>query len=249
MGSGSGLIMNSKNFLRFAMALAVALAAGIAQPGRAATGEEGLALAIVYDTSGSMKLQVPDGAGKLTPKYIIARRALESVLQQLQKFSTNSSSGGVRKIEAGLFAFRGTGIIEVVKFRPFDPKDLASWTSNLPPPISSTPLGAALSVAGRKVLESRLTRKHVLVITDGLNTAGPDPKVTMPKLKDQAAKEGAALSVHFVAFDVDAKVFAPLKMLGATVVGAADEKQLNTQLEFILQRKILLEDEEVPVKK
>jgi len=32
-------------------------------------------------------------------------------------------------------------------------------------------------------------------------------------------------------------------------VGAADEKQLNTQLEFILQRKILLEDEEVPVKK
>ena len=33
---------------------------------------------------------------------------------------------------------------------------------------------------------------------------------------------------------------------GATVVGAADEKQLNTQLEFILQRKILLEDEELP---
>jgi hypothetical protein len=32
------------------------------------------------------------------------------------------------------------------------------------------------------------------------------------------------------------------------VVGAADEKQLNTQLEYILQRKILLEEEE-PVKK
>jgi hypothetical protein len=32
-------------------------------------------------------------------------------------------------------------------------------------------------------------------------------------------------------------------------VGAADEKQLNGQLEFILQRKILLEDEEAPVNK
>ncbi len=53
--------------------------------------------------------------------------------------------------------------------------------------------------------------------------------------------------MHFVAFDVDAKQFAPLKKLGATVVGAADEKQLNTQLEYILQRKILLEEEE-PVK-
>ena len=51
-----------------------------------------------------------------------------------------------------------------------------------------------------------------------------------------------------MAFDVDAKVFDPVKKLGATVVGAADEKQLNTQLEFILQRKILLEEEE-PAKK
>jgi hypothetical protein len=32
------------------------------------------------------------------------------------------------------------------------------------------------------------------------------------------------------------------------VVGASDEKQLDTQLDYILQRKILLEEEE-PVKK
>ena len=51
-----------------------------------------------------------------------------------------------------------------------------------------------------------------------------------------------------MAFDVDAKQFNSVKKLGATVVGAADEKQLNTQLEFILQRKILLEEEE-PAKK
>ena len=56
------------------------------------------------------------------------------------------------------------------------------------------------------------------------------------------------MSVHFVAFDTNAKVFDPVKKLGATVVSASDEKQLNTQLEFILQRKILLEEEE-PVRR
>jgi hypothetical protein len=68
----------------------------------------------------------------------------------------------------------------------------------------------------------------------------------LPRLKHQAEEKGASLSVHFVAFDVDARQFAPLKRLGANVVGASDEKQLNSQLQFILQQKILLEEEETP---
>jgi hypothetical protein len=48
---------------------------------------------------------------------------------------------------------------------------------------------------------------------------------------------------------VAAKVFDPVKKLGATVVGAADEKQLNTQLDYILQKKILLEEEDPPKNK
>jgi hypothetical protein len=82
------------------------------------------------------------------------------------------------------------------------------------------------------------------VITDGMNTAGPTPAEIMSRLKQQTASLQQQLSVHFVAFDVDAKVFAPVKKLDATVVAALDEKQLNTQLTFILQKKILLEDEE-----
>ena len=57
------------------------------------------------------------------------------------------------------------------------------------------------------------------------------------------------MAVHFVAFDVDAKVFEGVKKLGATVVEASNENQLNTQLEFILEKKILLEDEEPPKQK
>jgi len=68
--------------------------------------------------------------------------------------------------------------------------------------------------------------------------------LVLPKLKKLATDQHSSFSVHFVAFDVDARQFSPLKRLGATVVGAADEKQLNSQLQFILQQKILLEEEE-----
>jgi len=94
------------------------------------------------------------------------------------------------------------------------------------------------------VLASPLSRKHVLVITDGQNTAGPQPSAVLPKLKQQAEEKHTSLSVHFVAFDVDAQLFDRVKKQGATVVSAADETQLNSQLEYILQRKILLEEEE-----
>src|SRR5260221_6916254 len=82
--------------------------------------EEGVALAIVYDTSGSMQQPVRDAKGNRTPKFIIARRALEAIMKQLQTFATNATTGAPRRIEAGLFVFNGNGAKELVKFGPFD---------------------------------------------------------------------------------------------------------------------------------
>ena len=48
--------------------------------------EEGVALAIVYDTSGSMKEPVSDASGGSAPKYIIANRALLAVTRQASSF-------------------------------------------------------------------------------------------------------------------------------------------------------------------
>ena len=213
-----------------------------------AAGEEGVALAIIYDTSGSMHDAVRDSSGHSSPKYIIANRALTAVAKQIQAFASSPAGPAPRKVEAGLFVFSGDGAQEAVKFGPFDAAALEEFARNFSTPSGNTPLGNALSVATRKVMSSPLSRKHVLIITDGMNTAGPTPAAVMPKLKQQAEEKQMSVSVHFVAFDVDAKIFDPVKKLGATVVGASDEKQLNTQLEYILQRKILLEEEE-PVKK
>ena len=210
--------------------------------------EDGLALAIVYDTSGSMKEQVKDANGRLTAKYVIANRALEAVARRVQQFATNASAGP-RKISAGLFVFQGTGARQAVPFGPFDAAALQRWAKAFTSPDGGTPLGNALTTAAETVLKAGLTRKHILIITDGMNTVGPDPAATLPKARQLAQQKEAVFSVHFVAFDVDAKVFAGVKKLGATVVGAADEKQLNEQLGFILEKKILLEEEEPPAKK
>lgn len=206
--------------------------------------EEGLALAIIYDTSGSMQEAVPDQAGHSAPKYTIANRALIAVAKQVQAFATNAAGGAPRKIETGLFVFQGESARQAIKFGPFDASVLQNWAKQFSGPSGNTPLGNALTLAGQAVLDSPLSRKHILVITDGMNTAGPAPEAALPPLLRKAGDKGTSVSVHFIAFDVAAKVFDPVKKLGATVVSAADEKQFNTQLDFILQRKILLEDEE-----
>ena len=199
---------------------------------------EGVAVAIVYDTSGSMRQEVRDGKGSRSPKYVIGNRALEAVVGKIERFATNSSG---HSVQAGLFTFSGNGATEVVKFGKFDAVAMRRWLKEYPGPTSGTPLGAALETAGRAVLKSDLPQKHVLVITDGMNTVGPDPARVLPGLLRDAEKKGSILFTHFVAFDVAATVFAPLKKQGATVVGAADEKELNGQLDFILEEKILLE--------
>lgn len=225
------------------IAAIAALQAGGWGAGTCSAAEEGVALAIVYDTSGSMRETVRDLGGRMTPKYVIANRALVNVARQIEKFATNSVAAP-KKIHTALFVFHADSAREAVPMGPFDRAALEEWANRFSNPAGNTPLGNTLSIASRAVLASPLSKKHVLIITDGINTAGPSPTVVMPRVLEQARQKQAALSIHFVAFDVDARVFDGVKKLGATVVGASDEKQLGSQLEYILQRKILLEDEE-----
>jgi hypothetical protein len=232
----------------------IALLAGLALLGLAVpstptvSADEGVAVAIVYDTSGSMKQSVPDSGGRMTPKHVIARRAMESVVKRLQNFATNTTDGVPRKMEVGVFVFENNGPKEFIKLAPFDPQQASNWAQRMPGPSTGTPLGTTLQKASEAVLNSKLSRKHVLVITDGVNTVGPEPATVLPRIKDQAARKQTPITAHFVAFDIDAKLFDPLKKQGVTVVGAANEEQLNSQLGFILEKKILLEDEEPPTK-
>jgi hypothetical protein len=233
----------SRAGLRAALPFLIATGAAIAAA-PPALAEEGIAIGIVYDTSGSMKDSVAAGGGKYAPKYVVANKALGRIIDQISRFATNAPSGAPRKIETGLFIFRDNGASEAVKFGPFNEEALRNWVSRFSAPQGATPLGNSIVTAWKAVERSSLAHKHLVVLTDGVNTLGPNPEAVLPTLKAQAKSKGKEFSIHFVAFDVDAKVFAPVKKLGATVVGASNEEQLNTQLGFIFEKKILLEDEE-----
>lgn len=206
-----------------------------------AADNDGVALGILYDTSGSMKDPVPDSSGSTSPKYVIANHALLSIVNQIQTFSTNTAAGKPPQIDVGLFTFRGAGAAPVVELGPFDAEAIRTWTRKFRTPEGGTPLGEALNAVAHSVLDSSQPRKHIIVITDGVNNIGPDPAEMLPVINYRAESKKTPVFVHFIAFDVDAHVFDAVKKAGATVVAAADEKQLNSQLDFILQNQILLE--------
>ena len=94
----AGLRLNMKMIPSLAVLTAlVALEQGNARLGAAE--EEGVALAIIYDTSGSMRETVPNATGGSSPKYVIANRALMAIAKQIQAFATNSASGATRKYQ------------------------------------------------------------------------------------------------------------------------------------------------------
>jgi hypothetical protein len=206
-----------------------------------AADDDGVALGILYDTSGSMSEAVPNSHGSTSPKYVIANRAVLAIVKQIQAFTTNGVTGAPRTVDVGLFTFSKDGAQEVVKLGPFDPGAIEKWVEDFSKPAGATPLGNALRTASQAVMDSPMPRKHVLVITDGANTVGPAPDQVLPAINRAAEKKQDSLFVHFIAFDVDAKVFNGVKKQGASVASAADETQLNSQLDFILQNQILLE--------
>jgi hypothetical protein len=219
--------------------LAIVLGPGLLH--LSAADNDGVALGILYDTSGSMKDPVPNSSGSTSPKYVIANHALLSIVDQIQKFATNSSSGTPRHVDVGLYIFEESGAKEVVKLGPFDAAMIDNWANNFNKPDGGTPLGNSLRTVAHAVLDSPQARKHILVITDGVNTVGPNPASIMPSINRAAEKKQTTVSIHFIAFDVDAKVFNGVKKDGATVAAAADERQLNSEIDFILQNQILLE--------
>lgn len=243
-GSQPEVERRSRPEMRITSSVLVFAAAALFLPGLlrvSAADEDGVALGILYDTSGSMKDMVPNSSGSTSPKFVIANHALTAIVKQIQTFTTNGAAGDPHKMDVGLFAFEGEGAKPVVGPGPFDPDAIQKWTKSFHSPKGGTPLGNALRKVAISVLNSPMPRKHILVITDGMNTIGPDPADVLPSIIRSAQTRHSAVFVHFIAFDVDAKVFDAVKKQGATVAAAADESQLNAQLDFILQNQILLE--------
>jgi Mg-chelatase subunit ChlD len=209
-----------------------------AEPGSAdapyeAALEEGLgaAVAIIVDTSGSMKDPAP---GDNRPKFEIAREAIEQMLDATEAFIARRPDF---PIKIGLYSF-SSDARELRGIAPYDRAALRASLAAMPAPAGGTAIGDAMREARPALYRAGVFRKYLLVVTDGENTRGRDPERVA---RDIFSRSDGAVQIYFVAFDTSAEKFGFLKEVGGDVVGAGTGPDLRAALDGIYQGKILAE--------
>ena len=94
-------------------------------------------------------------------------------------------------------------------------------------------------VAKRNLDATGLSKRHILVITDGENTTGYSPSDVTQVISSQSDMDRA--SIYFVAFDVAAAKFNSVREAGGLVLAASNETDLKGTLDYLLTGKILAE--------
>lgn len=207
--------------------------------------EEGLgaAIAILIDTSGSMREAAP---GDARPKYAIAHQALEQMLDATDAFVAKRPDF---PIKIGIYSF-ASDVRMLHPIQPYDRQVIRRALSMLPPAGGGTAIGDAMREARPALYRAGVFRKYLLVVTDGENTRGRDPESVARNI---FRKSEGAVQIYFVAFDTSPEKFAFLKEVGGDVVGAGTGSELRTALDGIYQGKILAEavdaGEREPVRK
>ncbi len=202
--------------------------------------KDGTAVAILVDTSGSMKSSVRDLDGTLRPKIEIAKRATSRLLARLKEFAAKEPG---KPLAVGLYEFSGEGCRRILPLGPLD-SERAARTVEALQTGKGTPIGEAMVMGQVDLGRSGLSRRHMLLVTDGENTKRRNPVLIARAISLLAPYEQAG--IHFIAFDVSAEKFNGIRAAGGTVLEASDAAELDRSVDYILERKILLEMPEGP---
>jgi Mg-chelatase subunit ChlD len=200
---------------------------------------EGLAAAIVIDVSGSMRDDVPGESGGSVAKIEVARRAARDLVNQFARYAEEHKD---EPVLLGLYEFSER--FAEPDCRPIIPMgapDRARADAALRAlrPDGGTPIGNAMITAKRELDATGLTRRHLLLVTDGENTDGFAPDAVAAAIGRRPEAERP--SIYFVAFDVDENRFSKVRDAGGLVLAAADARELNDTLDALLRGKILIE--------
>jgi von Willebrand factor type A domain len=210
------------------------------QPDPGAVYRDGIAAAILIDTSGSMRDKVRDTDGSTRAKIDIAQRAALNLVKQFDGYARAHSD---QTIFVGVYEFSERGrntpsCREVIKLGRPDPAAAESAIRQMRAQ-GDTPIGDAMIAAKHDLDKSGLAKRHILVVTDGENNQGYSPGNVTQVISTQAEKDRA--SIYFVAFDVAASTFNPVKDAGGIVLAASNETELTGTLDYLLTGKILVE--------
>ena len=209
------------------------------EPVKTGEAREGLAAAIAIDVSGSMDDRVTGEDGRRARKIDVARRAARELVAQFAAYATEHP--GV-PVSLGIFEFsRRDNRPDCRAIIPMGPPDLAQAEQALArlDPEGGTPIGQAMVAAKLALDETGLSRRHLLVVSDGENTDGFRPEDVTAAIGKRPDAEKP--SIYFVAFDIEARRFNGVRDAGGLVLSAANAKELNDTLDMLLRGKILLE--------
>src|SRR5262249_40405235 len=133
--------------------------------------EEGLgaAVAILVDTSGSMRDRAP---GDDRPKSVVAREALEAMLDATDAFVARRPDF---PIKIGVYSF-SSSVRRLPSIQPYDRAAIRGVLDGLPRPGGGTAIGEAMREARPDLYRAGVFRKYILVVTDGENTSGRSPE-------------------------------------------------------------------------
>ena len=212
----------------------------VLRPNSSAEYRDGIAAAILIDTSGSMNQQVKDADGRARPKIEIAQRAAIGLVNQFDAYAREHSG---QAIYLGIYEFsdRSANMRPTRQVIPLGPPNPAVAQSAISKMVAGgdTPIGDAMIVAKRDVDATGLAKRHILVITDGENTKGYSPADVTQVISSQPEKDRA--SIYFIAFDVAASTFNSVRDSGGLVLAASNERDLKDTLGYLLTGKILVE--------
>jgi hypothetical protein len=204
-----------------------------------APSREGIAAVILIDTSGSMRETVRGADGNLQPKIKIAQK---SALDLVNQFDTYARAHPDQNITLGIYEFSqrppSPAARPIVNMGPPNPAAARSAIMNMVP-NGDTPIGDAMIVAKKSLDATGFSKRHILVITDGQNTAGYSPADVTQVISGLSGDDRAA--VYFVAFDVAASTFNSVRNAGGLVLAASNETDLKGTLDYVLTGKILAE--------
>jgi hypothetical protein len=173
------------------------------------------------------------------PKIVSARRAALDLVAQFGRYAGEHASEAVL---LGIYEFSERSgrpsVREVIPMGPPRPEQAATAVAAMDPE-GGTPIGEAM-IAGKRALDATgLSRRHLLVITDGENTDGPSPGRVAAAIALRPETERPSL--YFIAFDISASPFDDVKKAGTLVLEAADSNALNETLGTLLRGEILVE--------
>ncbi len=209
-------------------------------PSQSTALQDGIAAMILLDTSGSMRDRLQDADGQSKPKLDIAQRALMDLVRQFDAFGRKNPD---RKLLVGIYEFSSRdnkpSCREVLRLAP---PDLAAAEESLRSirGLGGTPIGDAMIRAKQDLDATGLSRRHILVITDGENNVGYAPGDVADAIFRLPEQDRA--SVYFIAFDTQARHFNAVRDAGGIVLAAANERDLNQTLDYLLTGKILVEE-------